>query len=218
MDKTANLGTEKIGKLLLTLAVPSIIAQVVNILYNMVDRIYLGRMVNGSVAMSALAVSLPVVTLILAFSQLAGVGGAPLAAIKLGENKKDGAEKIMTNSFVMLLATGILLTAAIFIFQEPLLYAFGADSTNIGMAKEYVGIYCLGTIFVQISFGMNAYINTQGQAKFGMATVIIGAVLNIILDPIFIFGLNMGVSGAALATIIAQAVSALWVLKFFFGK
>lgn len=216
-DRTAGLGTEKLGKLLLSLAVPSIIAQVVNILYNMVDRIYIGRMEDGAVAMSALAVSMPVVTLILAFTQLVGVGGAPLAAIRLGEKDQDGAEKILTNSFVTLIATAVLLTLGILLFQKPLLYAFGADDQNIGLAMDYVGIYCLGTIFVQISFGLNAYINTQGQAKFGMATVVIGAALNIALDPLFIFVFGMGVKGAALATILSQAVSALWVLKFFFG-
>lgn len=217
-DRTSALGTEKIGKLLLNLAIPSVIAQVVNILYNMVDRIYIGQMEGGSVAMSALAVSMPIVTLITAFTQLLGIGGAPLAAIKLGENNKDGAEKIMTNSFIALLFSAVVLTVGILIFQEPLLYAFGADSSNIGYAMDYVGIYSLGTVFVQIAFGLNSYINTQGFAKFGMITVIIGAVLNIILDPIFIFVMGMGVKGAALATIISQGVSAVWVLKFFFGK
>lgn len=218
MDRTAELGTEKIGKLLLSLAVPSIIAQVVNILYNMVDRIYIGRMADGGTAMSALAVALPIITLITAFTQLVGIGGAPLAAIKLGQGNKEGAEKILTNSFVTLLITAVLLTAGVLVFLEPLLRAFGADDKNLQLAMEYAGIYALGTVFVQISFGMNAYINTQGQAKFGMLTVIIGAALNIVLDPIFIFVFGMGVKGAALATILSQAVSALWVLKFFFGK
>lgn len=217
LDSTARLGTEKIGKLLLELAVPSIIAQVVNILYNMVDRIYIGRMEDGGIGMSALAVSMPVVTLILAFTQLVGVGGAPLAAIKLGGKDKAGAEKILTNSFVALVVSAVVLTIGILIFQEPLLYAFGADSTNIVPGMEYTGIYCLGTIFVQVSFGLNAYINTQGQARFGMLTVIIGAVLNIALDPLFIFTFGMGVKGAALATIVSQGVSAIWVMWFFFG-
>lgn len=212
------LATHKISTLLLSLAIPSIIAQLVNILYNMVDRIYIGQMANGTVAMAALSVALPILTFITAFTQLVGVGGAPLCAIKMGEQNKKGAEKIMTNSFVLLIITGILLTILVQIFKEPLLLLFGASSESLPQALNYITIYALGTIFVQITLGMNAYINTQGYAKMGMATVVIGAIINIILDPIFIFGLNMGVSGAALATIIAQGVSACWVLAFLFGK
>ncbi len=209
------LGTKKIKPLLISLAVPAIIAQLVNLVYNMVDRIYIGNMADGTTAMAGLAVALPVITIINAFTQLIGTGGAPLAAIKLGEDNKDGAEKIMTNSFVMLILSGILITVSILLFKEPMLYLFGADEVTVVPALQYISIYAYGTIFVQISIGMNAYINTQGYAKFGMYTVLIGAILNIILDPIFIFVLEMGVSGAALATIISQGVSAIWVLYFF---
>lgn len=216
-SRTEKLGTQRISKLLISLAIPSIIAQIVNILYNMVDRIFVGRLPNGTAAMSALSVALPIITFILAVTQLFGIGGAPLAAIKLGENNKKAAEKILTNSFVTLLGSSVVLTALVLIFAEPLLKMFGADENNMQMALEYITIYSVGTVFVQIAFGLNSYINTQGYAKFGMLTVIIGAVLNIILDPIFIFVFDMGVKGAALATIISQCVSALWVLKFFFG-
>lgn len=212
------LATENLGKLLLSLAIPSIIAQLVNVLYNMVDRIYIGQMHNGTTAMAALSVALPIVTFVMAFTQLVGIGGAPLCAIRLGEKRQDKAEQIMTTSFVMLLAVGLVLTLIIEIFAQPLLYMFGANSETILLASQYIRIYAIGNIFVMITLGMNAYINTQGFAKFGMATVLIGAVLNIILDPIFIFVLNMGVSGAALSTILAQGVSALWVLSFLFGK
>lgn len=218
MTSTNALGKDRIGKLLFRLALPAIIAQLVNVLYNMVDRIYIGNMDHASSAMAALSVSLPLITLIIAFTRLIGVGGAPLCAIKLGEQNKEEAEKIMTNSFVMLLITGIVITVCTLLFQEPLLTWFGADKESLPLAMEYVSIYALGTIFVQISLGMNAYITTQGFARVSMVTVLVGAVLNIILDPIFIFGFDMGVRGAALATIIAQAISALWVLRFLFGE
>lgn len=212
------LATQKVSKLLLSLAIPSIVAQLVNILYNMVDRIYIGQMSNGTVAMAALSVALPILTLISAFTQLVGTGGAPLCAIKLGEQNKDKAEQIMTNSFVLLLMLGIILTVIILTFKKPLLLLFGANEETLSLAISYISIYALGTVFVQMTLGMNAYINTQGFAKMGMCTVIIGAVLNIILDPLFIFVFQMGVAGAALATIIAQGISALWVLTFLFGK
>ncbi|MEG0685288.1 MAG: MATE family efflux transporter [Coprobacillus sp.] len=218
METNQKLGHEKITKLLFSLAVPSIIAQLVNILYNMVDRIYIGQMADGTAAMAGLSIALPIITLITAFTQLVGIGGAPLCAIKLGEQKKDKAEQIMTNSFVLLLSLGVILTVIVLVFREPLLIMFGANQESLPYAIAYTSIYALGTIFVQVTLGMNAYINTQGYAKMGMFTVVIGAVLNILLDPIFIFGLNMGVSGAALATIISQGVSAAWVLKFLFGK
>lgn len=217
MASTNALGKDSIGKLLFRLALPAIVAQLVNVLYNMVDRIYIGNMDNASAAMAALSVSLPLITMIIAFTRLVGVGGAPLCAIKLGEQNKDEAEKIMTNSFIMLIITGLIITVGTIVFQEPLLTWFGADAKSLPLAMEYVSIYALGTIFVQISLGMNAYITTQGFARISMVTVLVGAIINIILDPIFIFGLHMGVRGAALATIIAQGVSALWVLRFLFG-
>lgn len=216
--KSVDLGNGGIGKLLVNLAIPSIIAQIVNLLYNIVDRIFIGRMPNGELAMAGVGVAMPVILLVSAFSALIGMGGAPLTAIKMGEQDNDGAEKIMSNSFSMLNIIGIILTIVFFIFKEPILWAFGGSEATIGYALDYLSIYIIGTIFVQISMGMNPFINTQGFAKIGMFTVAIGAVINIILDPIFIFGLNMGVKGAALATITAQAVSAVFVLNFLFGK
>lgn len=218
MTKENKLGNEKIGKLLFTLSLPAIVAQIVNVLYTMVDRVYIGNMEGSTNAMAALSVALPLITLIIAFTRLLGVGGAPLCAIKMGENNKDEAERIMTNSFVMLIMASVIITVVTLIFKEPLLTMFGADAATLPLAVEYIEIYALGTIFVQISLGMNSYITTQGFARISMTTVLVGAITNIILDPIFIFGMNMGVKGAALATIIAQGVSAVWVLSFLFGK
>ncbi len=218
MVKGNDLAKKSLKPLLWSLAIPSIIAQLVNVIYNMVDRIYIGNMADGTVAMAGLSVALPVVTIIMAFTQLVGTGGAPLAAIALGRQNKEEAEEIMTNSFVSLIVSGVLLTVIMYVFQEPLLYLFGADEQTIVPAMQYVSIYLLGTVFVQIALGMNSYITTQGYAKMGMATVVLGAVLNIILDPIFIFVFDMGVSGAALATILSQGVSAVWVIIFFMKK
>lgn len=218
MAKTEDLATKKIPTLLITLAIPTVIAQFVNLLYNIVDRIYIGRLVDGTNALGGLSICLPIITLIMAFTQLFGTGGAPLAAIRLGQKNKDEAEKIMTNSFVLLIISGIILTILVLLFKEPLLKSFGADQNTLSYGIQYISIYALGTIFVQIAFGMNPYINTQGFTKIGMATVLIGAILNIILDPVLIFGFNLGVKGAAIATITSQAVSAIWALKFLFGK
>ena len=216
--KITDLGKDSIGSLLFKLATPAIIAQVVNVLYNIVDRIFIGRMENGELAMAGVGVSFPIILLISAFSALVGYGGAPLAAIKMGENDHDGAEKIVTNAFSSLIILSLILTATFTLFKEPILWAFGASDATITYALEYTSIYVMGTIFVQIALGMNPFINTQGFAKFGMITVLVGAITNIVLDPIFIFGFDMGVSGAALATVSAQAVSALWVLAFLRGK
>ena len=218
MKKTNNLGKGNISKLLISLAAPAIVAQLVNVLYNIVDRIFIGRMDNGELAMAGVGVAFPILMLISAFSALIGMGGAPLCAIKMGEKNNDEAEKIMSNSFSMLLIIAVILTTGFLIFKEPILWAFGASEATIGYALDYLSIYVLGTIFVQIALGMNSYINTQGFAKIGMMTVVIGAIINIVLDPIFIFVLDMGVKGAALATVAGQMVSALWVLKFLFGK
>lgn len=218
MKKTNNLGKGNIGKLLISLAAPAIVAQLVNVLYNIVDRIFIGRMDNGELAMAGVGVAFPILMLISAFSALIGMGGAPLCAIKMGEKNNEEAEKIMSNSFAMLLIIAVVLTTGFLIFKEPILWAFGASEATIGYALDYLSIYVLGTIFVQIALGMNSYINTQGFAKIGMMTVVIGAIINIVLDPIFIFVLDMGVKGAALATVAGQMVSALWVLKFLFGK
>ncbi|MGL4914303.1 MAG: MATE family efflux transporter [Romboutsia sp.] len=217
-NSSTDLGKESVGKLLFKLATPAIIAQLVNVLYNIVDRIFIGRMVGGDMAMAGVGVAFPIILIISAFSALVGMGGAPLAAIKMGEQDNDSAEKIMSNSFSVLMILAAVLTVGFLVFKEPILWAFGASEATIGYALDYLGIYLIGTVFVQIALGMNPYINTQGFAKVGMMTVTIGAIINIVLDPILIFGLNMGVKGAALATITAQAVSAIWVLRFLYGK
>lgn len=215
---TTNLGKDSVGKLLFKLALPAIIAQLVNVLYNIVDRIFIGRIPNGDLAMAGVGVAFPIIMIISAVSTLVGMGGAPLAAIKMGEDDNDGAEKIISNSFTMLIVLGALLTVGFLIFKEPILWAFGASEATIGFSNNYLTLYLIGTVFVQIALGMNPFINTQGFAKTGMITVMIGAVINIILDPILIFGFDMGVKGAALATILAQIISAIWVLFFLFGK
>lgn len=216
--KGMNLGEGKVGTLLFKLALPAIIAQIVNVLYSIVDRIFIGRIENGDIAMAGVGIAFPIILIVSAFSVLVGMGGAPLAAIKMGEGDKEGAEKIMSNSFTMLIVISISLTVGILIFKEPILWAFGASNETIGYAVDYLTIYMIGTISVQMALGMNPFINTQGFAKAGMMTVLIGAVINIALDPIFIFGFNMGVKGAAIATVTAQTVSAIWVLLFLFGK
>ena len=213
-----DLGKDTVGSLLFKLATPAIIAQLVNVLYNIVDRIFIGRMPSGEIAMAGVGVGFPIIMIISAFSALIGMGGAPLAAIKMGADDNDGAEKILSNSFSMLIILGTILTGIFLIFKEPILWAFGASDATIGYANDYLTIYVIGTIAVQIALGLNPFINTQGFAKEGMITVLIGAIINIILDPIFIFTFNMGVKGAALATILAQIVSAIWVMLFLFGK
>ena len=217
-NSTTDLGKESIGRLLLKLATPSIIAQLVNVLYNIVDRIFIGRMQNGDVAMAGIGVAFPIVLLVSAFAAFVGMGGAPLAAIKMGEKDNNEAEKIMTNSFSVLLIIAGILTVIFMIFKEPILWKFGASESTIKYATDYLGIYLIGTVFVQIALGMNPFVNTQGFAKIGMMTVTIGAIINIILDPILIFTFDMGVKGAALASIIAQGVSTLFALNFLFGK
>ena len=214
--KNADLENGSIGKLLVTLAVPSIIAQIVNLLYNMVDRIFIGRMPSGDLAMAGIGIVTPIVLLVTAFSSLVGFGGSPRVAIKMGQKDKEGAEEILGNSFSLIIIIGLI--TVFFIFKEQIVMAFGGSSNTAQYAIDYLSIYLIGTVFVQIAVGMNPYINTQGFTKIGMITVAIGAGLNIILDPIFIFGLNLGVKGAALATIISQFVSAMFVLKFLFGN
>ena len=204
----------KIKPLLLKLAIPIIIAQFVNLLYNVVDRIFIGRIDNGEIAMAGIGLSLPIIIIVAAFSGLIGTGGAPLAAMKMGEGDNDGAEKILSNSLTTLVIISLLITLTLALFKEEIVWLFGASPTTAGYALEYLNIYMFGTISVQISLGMNQFINTQGFTKVGMKTIMIGAILNIILDPIFIFGFDMGVKGAAVATVIAQTVSALWVLHF----
>lgn len=209
------LGTESIGKLIFSLALPAILAQLINVLYNIVDRIYIGHIPEiGDLALTGVGVTFPIIMLISAFSALAGMGGAPLASIKLGAGDKDEAEKILGNSTTLLLIFSIVLTIVFMIFKEPLLYMFGASDNTIIYGLNYITIYLLGTIFVQFALGLNMYISAQGFAKTAMLSVLIGAITNIVLDPIFIFGFNMGVNGAALATIISQCLSAIWVLYF----
>ena len=213
-----DLGKGDIKKLLVTLALPAIIAQLVNVLYNIVDRIFIGRIPNGEIAMAGVGVAFPILMLIAAFSALIGMGGAPLAAIKMGAQDEDSAEKIISNSFFALIVIAIILTIGFMIFKVSILNAFGASEETIKYAIDYLSIYLIGTIFIQIALGLNPFINTQGFAKISMSTVMIGAIINIVLDPIFIFTFDMGVKGAALATILGQFVSAIWVLSFIFGK
>lgn len=215
---TTDLGKDKISTLLFKLSVPAIVAQLVNLLYNMVDRIFIGQMPNGQIAIAGIGVAFPVIIIISAFSALVGMGGAPLAAIKMGEGDDDAAQEIMTNSFSMLVILAMIITTVVLIFKQPILNAFGASPATIGYASDYLSIYVMGTIAVQIALGLNPFINTQGFAKIGMISVMVGAITNIVLDAIFIVGLGMGVKGAALATIIAQSVSAIWVLRFLLGK
>ncbi len=215
MEQKNPLETGKIGKLLFQLALPSITAQIINVLYNMVDRMFIGHIAGtGATALTGVGITFPVITLISAFSSLIGMGGAPLAAIEMGKQNHQKAEKILGNCFTSLIITSIFLTAFILYFQQNLLLFFGASETTIPYAMDYLTIYVYGTIFVQISLGLNTFITSQGFAKTSMMTVLIGAVLNIILDPIFIFGFEMGVKGAALATILSQCISAFWVLRF----
>lgn len=221
MENTATnkLGTAPIGRLLFELAVPSITAQLINMLYNIIDRIYIGHISGiGPLALTGVGLTFPIIMIITAFSSLIGMGGAPRASMKLGEKNAVQAEKILGNCFALIIIIAVILTAVFLLFSRPLLFLFGASTETIGYSTSYLNIYVLGTIFVMISLGMNPFISAQGFAKFSMLTVTIGACINIILDPIFIFALNMGVPGAALATIISQGVSCLWVLKFLTGK
>lgn len=209
-----------IGKLLVSLAVPAIFAQLVNALYNIVDRIYLGHLGGESNnILAGVGICFPIILVISAFAQLVGQGGAPLTSIKMGAGKKEEAEKILSQCFTTLISLGLGLTVLFYIIKVPLLKMFGAKTAEtLYYADQYLSIYLLGSIFVMISLGMNFFINSQGFAKIGMATVGIGATINIVLDPILIFGLGMGVRGAAVATVISQMVSAIWALKFLFGK
>ena len=213
------LGTAPIGKLLFTLAVPAITAQVVNMLYNIVDRIYIGHIPEiGTAALTGVGITFPIITLISAFSSLIAMGGAPRASIAMGAHHPERAEQIMGNCLTALLGLSVVLTALFLLFLEPILWAFGASSNTIGYAMEYMGVYGWGTVFVQISLGMNMFITSQGFAKTSMFTVVIGAALNIALDPVFIFVFDLGVRGAAIATVLSQAVSAVWVMLFLTGR
>lgn len=213
--KDNRLGTENITRLMISLAIPSVLAQIVNVLYNIVDRIYIGRIPGvGAVALTGVGVTFPIITIISAFSGFASGGGAPLAAIALGQGDRKRAERILGNGVSMLLFFTVILMAFFFVFQKPLLYVFGASDNTIGYSSTYISIYLLGTVFVELAVGLNTFISAQGQARTAMFSVLIGAVVNIVLDPIFIFVFHMGVAGAAVATIISQALSAAWVLRF----
>lgn len=217
-EKSNKLETKPVAPLLISLALPMILAELITLLYNMVDRIYIGHMENSSFAMGGIGLCAPLVLIITAFSRLFGQGGAPLSAICMGQKRNDEAEHVMANSFTCILISSVIITAAALIFAEPLLRLFGASDNTLPYALDYMLIYALGTVFVEISVGMNYYINTQGFTRIGMGTMLIGALLNIALDPLFIFTFNMGVKGAALATVLSQAVSGIWVLQFLFGK
>lgn len=218
-SRDEKLGTMPIPKLMLSLAIPSVIAQLINVLYNIVDRMYIGHIAEvGHIALTGVGLTFPIIMMISAFSAFIGAGGAPLSAIALGKGDKDRAEKILGNGVSVLLCFSIVLTIFFLIFKRPLLYKFGASDQTISYAESYITIYLIGTVFVQFALGLNMFISSQGQAKTAMLSVLIGAVINIILDPIFIFVLHMGVRGAALATIISQAVSAVWVVHFLLSE
>ena len=212
------LGTAPIGKLLFKLAVPSVIAQIVNLLYNMVDRIYIGHYDPSGLALTGVGICMPIIMAVSAFAALVGMGGAPNASIAMGQKDNARAEKIMGNCLSFLILLSVILTVVVSVWCRPLLLAFGASENTIDAAVEYMQIYAIGTLFVQFALGMNAFITAQGFTTVSMLSVLIGAVLNIVLDPVFIFLFHMGVRGAALATIISQAVSAIWVVWFLCSK
>ena len=209
------LGTEPVGRLLFRLSLPTIAAQLINMLYNIVDRIYIGHMPgDGDLALTGVGVCMSIIMFISAFAALVSAGGAPRASIFMGRGDNEKAEQTMGGCFTLQILISVVLTAALLIWHRPMLLAFGASENTIGYAAAYMRIYAMGTVFVQLTLGMNAYITAQGFAKTGMLTVLIGAVCNIILDPVFIFGLHMGVQGAALATVISQGISCAWVVGF----
>lgn len=218
-SREADLGNDSIGKLLFDLALPAILAQIINVLYNMVDRMYIGHIPDiGPNALTGVGVTMPVIMTISAFAALVSMGGAPKASISMGKGDPKQAEKILGNCTTMLIGIAVILTAVFLLFGRSILMMFGASENTIPYAWSYMQIYTCGTLFVQLALGLNAFINAQGYAKTGMLTVAIGAICNIILDPILIFGFHMGVKGAALATVISQAVSCVWILLFLTGK
>ena len=217
-DKTF-LGTEPIGKLLRKLAIPTVAAQIVNMLYNIVDRIYIGHMPgDGDLALTGLGVCMPVILIVSAFAALVASGSAPRASIAMGQGDHDTAEKILGSSFTLQIGISLVLTAALLLWGDDLLLVFGASGNTIGYAWDYLQTYAFGTLFVQLTLGMNAFITAQGFAEIGMRTVLIGAIANILLDPLFLFAFGMGVRGAALATVLSQGLSCIWVLRFLTGE
>jgi putative MATE family efflux protein len=218
-NKNSDLGTESVGRLLSRLAIPAITAQIVNVLYNMVDRIYVGHIPEvGSLTLTGLGVCMPLILIISAFAALVGYGGAPRASMLMGKGEQEEAEKIMGNCTTTLIIISAILTSILLVFSDLLLNMFGTSENTIQYASGYMRIYICGTVFVQLAIGLNSFITAQGFAKASMMSVLIGTVCNIILDPIFIFGFGMGVEGAALATIVSQGVSAVWVLRFLTGN
>ena len=218
-DKKEFLATEPIGKLLFRLSIPTVVAQLINMLYNIVDRIYIGHMPgDGSLALTGVGVCMPIIMLVSAFAALVSSGGAPRASIFMGEKDNESAEKTLGNCFSLQIVVSVILTAVLLIWNKDLLLAFGASENTIGYATDYMSIYSIGTLFVQMTLGMNTFITAQGFTTISMVSVIIGAVCNIVLDPIFIFGFQMGVKGAALATIISQMLSCVWIISFLCGK
>lgn len=218
-QKNDFLGTEPIGKLLWRMSIPAIAAQLINLLYNLVDRVYIGHMPeNGALALTGVGVCMPVIMIVTAFAALISNGGAPRASMAMGKGDYGAAEKVLGNSFSLQLILSFIITVILLVFNRSFLMMFGASENTIEYASSYMGIYALGTVFVQLTLGMNAFITAQGFAKTGMLSVLIGAACNIVLDPILIYGFDMGVRGAALATIISQAVSTIWVLSFLTGK
>ena len=213
------LGTEPVGKLLLNLAIPTVAAQLINMLYNIVDRIYIGHMpVDGKLALTGVGICMPLIMIVSAFAALISSGGGPRASIFMGQGDNEAAERTLGSCFFLQIVISAVLTAVLLVWNRDFLLAFGASSNTIEYALGYMNIYAIGTVFVQLTLGMNAYITGQGFAKTGMITVLIGAISNIILDPIFIFALDMGVKGAALATILSQGISCVWVIGFLCGK
>ncbi|MGI5959287.1 MAG: MATE family efflux transporter [Massiliimalia sp.] len=219
LNKEERMGTDSIPKLMASMAIPSIVAQIINILYSIVDRIYIGHISGvGTAALTGVGLTFPIITLISAFSAFVGVGGAPLSAIWLGKGDRDRAERILGSGVFMLIAFSAILMAVFYAFQRPFLFLFGASDATIGYALDYMSIYLVGTLFVELSLGLNTFIISQGQSKIAMMSIVIGAAINIILDPIFIFVFHWGVQGAAIATVISQAVSAAWNVGFLMGK
>lgn len=213
------LGSAPLFRLMLGMGIPALIAQVINLLYNVIDRIYIGHIPDvGATALTGVGLALPMIVMISAFSSFVGAGGAPLSAIALGKGDREEAEKILGNGFVLLILFSASLMVLFFLVKEPVLYQIGASDATFPYANQYMTIYILGTFFVQVTLGMNPYITAQGCSRTAMVSTLIGAVLNIALDPLFIFALGMGIRGAALATVISQFVSALWVLRFLTGK
>lgn len=218
-DNKNFLGTEPIGKLLFKLSIPTVIAQLINMLYNIVDRIYIGHISgNGSLALTGVGVCMPIIMIVSAFAALVSSGGAPRASIYMGKQDHTSAEKILGNCFILQVLISLVLTAILLFWSKDLLLAFGASENTITYATDYMHIYAFGTLFVQLTLGMNSFITAQGFTNISMVSVLIGAICNITLDPVFIFALHMGVKGAALATILSQAISTIWVVSFLSGK